>query len=524
MSPRLRRFWTLSVALVALGSAAACGGADDATAEDDEAEVQERKSLFGDDRVGRALLRKLDKVPSTFQEYEKLFKVGRECAREDSKEIFVVEESTSREGGQQEQRDHLLPRAVVTGCNTGDRSDSNTLINSFGLMTALISTWSGNPRDPMVYQPLEVMALDERTGTYNFYVFSPTAPGKPGTVKRVMRQPDGQVLEIRLEGKRAKKVVSQDKQCFNCHVNGGPLMNEMSRPWTNWVSVLKTLPKEQLEGETASIVDEAAPMSGGHTRSSFANDLEQTMKAAVRVWINGIPDKPSTGFGLMTLEGSAPGGIPLMLKSVFCETELNYLSSSDTVPTELFVDRDVTAGAQLVEPPSIPGQVFPFQLPVRSEHDKRMEKYLQKSRFLTPRTVAAVRLVDDERDIFSRARCDLHAEVAKATFSKDKPEEVDAKVREVLAAKLKAKAFGALSPAREVLMTKLVDPAKFDDAAVQQAREEYFAKDLRPRWEKATAQLQTAAGKKALEARASAAKTAARAMFPGRANPLPVLE
>lgn len=521
-----RRVFALLATIIVATMAGACSSADgENAASDDEAEIQERKTLFGEDRVGRALLKHLDQIPSNFQDYEKLFKVGRECAREDSKEIFVVEESSSRLGGQQDLRDHLLPRAVITGCNTGDRSDSNTLVNSFNLMTALISSWSTNdPRDPMVFSPLEVMALDEKTGTYNFYVFEPTSPGKPGTVTRVMRKPDGQVIEIKLAGKKTKTQNAADKRCFNCHVNGGPLMNEMSRPWTNWVSVLKTLPKEQLSGETAKIVDEAAPVSGTHSRSSFANDLEQIMKSAIRVWNNGLPDKPGTGFGAMTLDGATPGGIPHMLESVFCQTELNYLSSADTVPTEMFLDRDATAGAQLVEPPSIPGQVFPFQLPVRSEQDKRMEKFLQKSGFLTPRTVAAIRLVDDEHDIFSKVRCDLHAEVTKAAFTKDKPADVDAKVREVLNAKLKAKAFGTLSASREALLTKLLDPTKYDDAEVQAAREDYFAKDLRPRWEKATAQLETDAGKKALKARLDQAHASARAMFPGNKNPMPVLE
>ncbi len=523
MSPKKALSGLLLASLLA-GGLLACSASPDGAATGDEEDVKEKKTLYGDDRVGAMLRDHPELIPGTFQEYEKLFKVGRECARTDSKEIFVVEESSSRADGTQTHTDGLLPRAVVSGCNTGDRSNPDSIKASFELFAALISS----PRaehaaggDPMLFSPLEVMALDNTTGTYNFYVFKPNGPGKPGTIIRVMRSP-GTATVVKFEqtaGSKPKPSQAQTNPCFSCHVNGGPIMNEMSRPWTNWVSVLKTLPKGKLAGETLSLVSEAAPI-GDSRRSSFANDLEQTMRASIRLWING--STPTTGFGVMTLEGSTPGGIPLLLKSTFCETELNYASSSDTVPMELFVDADLAAGSGLQPAAAIAGQVFPFQLPMRAEHDKRVEKFMMKRGFITPRTALAVRLVDETRDVFSKARCDLHAELLKGTtFSKDKPADVDAAIRALLTAKLKAKAF-TLTAAQSDYMATLIDTTK-DEGTLATVRAAYFA-ELTTRYGAATAQLEDAKGLLVLKAAVSARKQGARGLFPTPSNPLPVLD
>jgi hypothetical protein len=502
---------------------AACSASQSGPADEsgDAQDVKEKKSLYGDDRVGNMFKDNPELIPGTFQEIEKLFKIGRECGRTDSKEIFVVEESSSRADGEQTQTDVLLPRAVIGGCNTGDHTDPNSVANSFDMFVALISSPrapNAAQNDPMLFTPVEVMALDHTTGTYNFYVFKTNGNGKPGTLIRVMRDP-GTNKPIKFEqtaGSPAKPSNAVTNPCFSCHVNGGPIMNEMSRPWTNWVSVLKTLPKEKLGGETLSIASEAAPITDSH-RSSFANDLEQIMRASLRAWVNGT--SPTTGFGLMTLEGSFPGGIPLLLKSSFCETELNYVSSSDTVPVELFVDVDAANGAGLQPPPPIPGQVFPFQLPVRSEHDKRVEMYMRKRGFLTTRTITALRLVDDRHDIFSKTRCDLYPELLEGkTFTKDKPGDVDAAVKALLTSKIDS--FN-LTDAQKTYMQTLLDASKTDDD-VTLARNAYF-EELNTRFATATAQLNDANGLLTLNAYVKAQQDGARALFPGNANPLPIM-
>ena len=507
--------------LTAIGAvAAACGSApaDDAATADDQ-EVKERMALFGDDRVGDALKNNLEKVPGTFQEFEALFSVGRKCVREDSKEIFVVEESNSRAGGTVVKTSGLLPRAVVTGCNT-DRANPDSVKKSFELMAALISSPDGSKTDPMVFTPLEVVALDRRTGTYNFYVFDTNGAGKAGTITRLIRDPKTfATRSFRLApAGRVEKKTEPTKRCFSCHVNGGPLMNEIGQPWTNWVSQRSTLPKGSFTGETLSIVSEAAPISTTHNRSSLANDLEQIMRASIRVWING--DTPTTGFGLMTLEGSAPGGLPLLLKSSFCQTELNYQSAADVVPLELFVDAQAAIGAGIFPPSPYASEVFPMLLPIRSEHDRRVEVYLQKSGFLAVNTVAALRVVDDEHDIFSDVRCKLYDKTLTA-LPTDKTK-VDAHVRSVVLDAVKAKLLGTVSAAREAYLLKLLDAATTPDALAT-ARTAYFT-DLKSRFDKSAALLNTASGRTTLKSRVTAKKAAAKAMFPDAANPLPILE
>jgi hypothetical protein len=509
-----------ALALVGSGLAALGCGAEDPTVGDED-DIAETRTIFGDDRVGAALKSNARGVPGSFPEFEKLLKVGRSCVRTDSKEIFVVEEDSSRATGATKEVMELLPRTVVTGCNT-DKANPESVRNSFNLMVALVSSPdapNAAKNDPMVLTPVEVMALDEKTGLYNFYVFESNGAGQTGTVTRIQRQPDGAINEFRKEpGKALKTSVNQDKRCFNCHVNGGPLMNEMTEPWTNWVSTHKQLPESKLAGETLSIVSEAAAPHGEHSRSSLANDLEQTMRAAIRTWVTGVATAPGSGHGPETLAGVQPGGLAGLLKSTFCETELNFASAFDTVPLELFLDPSAVSGGSYSRPPADPADLFPILLPVRSEMDKRIELFLQKSGYLSARTIAAVRAVDDVNDVFSTARCGLYADVVKGLPTA--PADVDAKVRQVIGARLHAK---AIPPgARATYITKLID-LKVDDTAVKAAKTVYLAESAKT-FTAATAQLGTAAGKKALKARVQARKDAAQKMFPNPANPLPVLD
>jgi len=503
---------------LALGTLAGCQSGEIDSGEPQE--LKETIGVLGDDRVSDVLKGHPERIPGTFQEVEKLFKIGRHCPRTDTKEIFVIEEQSSRTGGTQHFNTPLLPRAVITGCNT-DAANPEAIRKSFELMVALISSPDAPGAakgDAMEFTPVEMMALDRRTGTYNFYVFFSNGAGKPGSMVRVMRTPKGAIQKFSMTASGGSKAVTTaTNACFTCHANGGPLMNELGRPWTNWLSVMKTLPKGKLSGETLSVVSEAGG-GAGHTRSSFAGDLEQTMRAAIKVWVDG--DMKTTGFAQMTLEGTAPGGLALLLKSVLCETEVNYLSSADTLPMELFADPDAVNGAGLLVPNSTPDLPI-FQLPVRSEHDRRIEKHLMKRQYLSPRTVAAVRILDDERDLFSKARCALYPELIKTKLP-TVPADVNGRLRDLVAAKAKAGAFGAMTKARAAYLAALVDP-KVADGALGPLREAWLV-DVRARFDKAVAQVNSATGRKALQARVAGQKDAVRKLFPGNVTPLPVME
>jgi hypothetical protein len=517
-----RRFSGLVAALAAAASLAACSGADEATDDSDLSSKEGAAQMFGNDRVGRMLKDHPEKAPRSFEEFEALFKVGRQCPRTDSKEIFVVEEATSREGGEQQQMKQPLPRAVVTGCNT-DPSNPEAVKTSYSLLAALISTTdktfapNADKGDTIVMTPLEVMAFDETTGVYNFYKFFSNGNDKPATILRVERAADGEVFDNILEP--GKKPVRQPavrdgqptKRCFDCHVSGGPLMNEIHDPWTNWVSFRANhVDVSKLSGQTLELVNEAVP-NATTNRSSLAKQLEDTLMAGMRAYVMGTGEKPA-GYGRALASGAAPGGSKQALKSVFCQTDVNYASALDTVPLELFFDASLLTAAGAQRPGVVASDVFPKLLPVRSEMDKRIEQFLIKNGYLTARTAIAARLVDEQRDIFSDARCKLLDDLGTLPAA---PPEVDAQVRKVL-----TKAASALPAGpRKTYMQKLLDPAVTDDALAP-ARDAYNA-DLSKRFDAATKQLGTTTGRSKLKGLDLSLKAAARKQFPGRSNPLP---
>lgn len=500
-------------------------GCDEETETGDEQNVAETKALFGDDRVADVLKDDLSKVPRNWLEFEKLFGVGRACKRQDSKEIFVVEESSTRATGQTEETNALMPRAVITGCNTGEMTYAGEPhYQSFSLMAALFSSpdvpGAANG-DPMVFDRVEVMALDRTTGLYNFYVMTPSAdPKLPGVLQRIQLRPDNNVW-VYTKDPAKKKVSSKksaDRLCNNCHVNMGPLMNEMKEPWTNWVSTHKTLPEaaSKLTGETRSIVSEAASIDGSHGRLSFANDLEKILSAGIRVWNEGSTANPKLGFAQATLDGDQPGGVKKLLESSFCETELQYASAFSTVPLELFVDPGAVAGGSFQSPPSYSTDVFPLLMPVRSEMDKRIELSLVKRKVISQKTTLAIRLLDDRQDIFSGARCDaFHALSANLPTDATK---VDPYLREYLRARLDA-AFRA-GPPREYARALLDDAASTD--AVKAARTSYLQHMLELLKSDAS-KLQSVDGRDELKSRSQLRKDAAKQLFDREANPMPIV-
>lgn len=520
--------------LAAAAFAPACSSDPEATEEDNATEenLAEADGLFGDDRVADVLKKDLTKVPNSFQQAEKLFKIGRACARTDSKEIFVVEEAQTRGAAGTSKTTTILPRAVVTGCNTPDVKAPNGVYDpqwaSYSLFAALFSdpdSEAGKKGDTMVFDRVEMMALDRKTGLYNFYVFEPgPVANGPGIMQRIRLMPDNSVMvyEKKPAVKRVSKTPStQNRQCNDCHANMGPLMNEMSEPWTNWVSTRKLLPADtNISGDTKSIVSEATALDGSHTRTSFANDLEKTMLAAIAAWNEGLPKEdgtvvPGTGFIQANLEGNQPKKVSGLLKSVFCETELRYTSAIETVPLEVFFDPFVF-GSSIQRPLAYSLDPVPVMMPVRSEMDKRIERALQKKGVLSFKTVTAVRLFDEKNDIFSAARCGLYPKVV-AQLPTDATK-VDAHVRNVLRGQTDA-AIPA-GPRRDYAKALLDDTLAGDK--VTAARNAYLA-EATPRLKAEFEKLQSATGRTELKKRSTDRKKAAEKMFPGDRAPLPVL-
>lgn len=443
--------------------------------------------LFGDDRVAESLSRDAARSPRTYVEHEALFGVGRSCARKDSREIFVIEERATRFNEVVIPAATPVPRVVVTGCAV-EPSLPGSVATSFGYFAVMPTEPGRDARDPLARTPVEAMALDKTTGMYSFYVLDDRG------VQRIVRDADGTVRTV--IGARDGAVESRREagaRCFGCHVNGGPLMAAMADPWTSWVSTRSEKPVGSYDGETASIVTESNQLSTSK-RAAFANALEGVVRNGIRAFVFGQPNTPGSGLGARVLDGREAGGVPRLLRSVFCETELQFASTFDTVPLQLFVDPAAAAGSGLTRPIATPGDTFPALLPIRSEIDLRIEEYLVTRGVLAADTVRAIRLLDDARDIFSDKRCGLLPRVV----AKLPATNVDEVVRATIRASLD-------DHGRAVLDGR-------DDG-----REAYFTA-LRARVE-----AEIKGDRAVLAARRRERQERARRMFPGTAHPLPVL-
>jgi hypothetical protein len=245
--------------------------------------------------------------------------------------------------------------------------------------------------------------------------------------------------------------------------------------------------------------------------------MEKTVVAGMRVWNEGTTANPKLGFVQATIDGDQPGGLEKLLASVFCETELQYASSFGTVPLELFVDPGAVAGGNFQPPASYATDTFPILMPVRSDMDKRIETSLIKKRILSQKTAIAIRLLDDRNDIFSAARCDLYGPATDGLPTD--PAKLDGHLRNFL----RARTDSSYPPGarRDYAKALLDDAASLD--AVKTARTTYLASMATVLKEDAT-KLQSVAGRDQLKSRSQLRKDAARNLFQGEANPMPLLE
>jgi hypothetical protein len=509
------------VALLAAGcSLASTDDASAASALSNVDDTAELAKVVGDDRVGRALLANPSAIPYTLAGVEAMFGIGRKCTRPDSHEIWAAEEKDSRLTGEQVPTAALEPRLVVGGCNH-DPTNPAAIRQSFELFLAVVSDPAKPLGDPLSTTQVEAMALDDTTGLFNFYVLEPptssSAAGAPGTVSRFVRTPSDVVEHWqKIPGQAATKGPNDTRKCFNCHIHGDPIMNEISEPWTNWVSSHKTFSRE-LTGDSRELVGESRPWNGEHTRSSLANALQQTVQSGLATWVEGFPGKPKSGLGPQILSGAQPGGMDALLKSVFCQTTVNYASAFDTVPLGLIVDGSAANLAALQAPVGVAESSSWTLLPVRADVDIRLELYLEKAQILRPETVMAVRLLDDTHDVFSAKRCAVHAQLGPKLSSAPS---VDEAVRSAVLDAVNADAsLGAL---QKDYIHALVDPST--PADVRDAAESSYIDDLTSRTAAEAAKLQTDAGRQELHQRWLDRQAAARALFTTAANPLPITQ
>lgn len=521
--------WLLGVAVGAFALAAGCKTAPDDTTltanqsvegpEDPATEIAELDKVLGNDRVARAFRANIGNVSSKLPDVEKALGVGRQCANPATKEIFIIEEKSTRFGGRQQDTLNLLPRAVITGCDVRASSDH---LGAFELMVAAVSDKDYPLDDPFSIEPVEVMALDETTGLFNFYIIErpePLHPHDRATVTRFEERADGQIYRLQKVANRLTTIeVSSNRKCFDCHVNGGPVMNELTQPWSGWVSSAGLYSRPTVTGTTRELVSESRPFAGEHNRSSLANDMERIIRSAIGEWVEGVPGRAGSGLGPQTLAGKLPGGPGKLMKSVFCETELNFASTFDTIPIQMFVDEFASQFAAL-QPPinSLQNPKFPVRLPVRSEVDKRIELFLKKQGIIDNNTITAARLVDDANDVFSTKRCGLYPDVLARIAAGATPNDA---ARAAIVTTLNAD-VNARTPAERLIAATLDANTSDDDLA--RAQDAYMA-DLTQRFNDDIVKVESPEGLKELDDRLAARQRAAQALFPSTANVLPRLE
>jgi hypothetical protein len=280
-------------------------------------------------------------------------------------------------------------------------------------------------------------------------------------------------------------------------------MNELSEPWTNWISPKKNLPTSKMGGTTKDLV----------TQASLADQLETIIRKGIEDYLDGESGKPKGGWMSRTRDGLLPGSVSEMVKPLFCETELNYLSTDTTlgIPKQTFLDPSVTAPAEIVFPDAPrEGGIVPFLLPIRSGRDQIAESVLLGREYVSTGSVVAIRLLDDENDIFSTKRCGVFTDVKRELDKLGKAPDPKKVAQTIHDAVLKAAPGLGLQPARlAYLNARIADKNDFD------AEQDAYNTELKARFEKLD---------KKIAPREAARKALARKMFPGSASPLPDLD
>lgn len=450
--------------------------------------------LFGNDALGTAYDASRS-LPADFAALETWLQLGRACTDPVTKRIYVIEERQTRPDGVVVATSEVVPRVVIAGCAGGPLSRAE-------VMVALISD-AHSDSDPLRVEHVELIALDAVTGLFNFYQFFFDAPTR---VERVLVLPNGQVEERLWDGEKYTSKFDTSRQCFACHVNGGPIMNELSSPWLGWVSEARAQPLRAYTGVSAELVREADLSDDG--RGSLAYDLERGVRAGIERFVSGAGDA-APGFARSVADGQLPGGAQRLLASVFCETELNY----QPFPLALLVDPQATDGANVTAPRAPAAAALPRLIPTRSHFDRVVEQWLVGQGYLRPETVLAVRLFDHQHDIFSERRCAL-LNALQASLPKN-PSALDQQVCDLLLAEM-----GAFAPSpHRAYATSLCSPESSDETRAQlRALHQASVVDELVRMKQS---LTTDAGRQQIEQRAGKRVERAQALFPGAATPLP---
>jgi hypothetical protein len=237
--------------------------------------------------------------------------------------------------------------------------------------------------------------------------------------------------------------------CLLCHTNGVMVMKELENPWMNWT------PQGQPEPKNTDALNKLGTL--GDQRSFF---VAKELEAAVRQSATAIADEraarakagpPASAMAIpdfsVGLPITRPATLRDLLKPLFCETEVNLLTTIPplpdanaapedkviVVPERLFVAKELSErfkfgiatvidsdkwralfAAKGVSTPArnlthgeVPERAM--LMPSRAIADIEVGRSLVKAQVLEPAVANAAMMVDFQNSIFSRPRCSLAA-------------------------------------------------------------------------------------------------------------------
>ena len=301
---------------------------------------------------------------------------------------------------------------------------------------------------------LEVLSWDATNGTYNYYKFDRRVKNDQLSARRVWKLRNISSELDRLPAGQARA------GCLACHVNGAPVMKELSFPWNNWDSV-RFNARYLKPGQSAPNVE--WPIARGlllENNLRGAEQLEVIVQSTMQRFADRLIEKQVTTNADGTVNVS---GIRKLLDSLFMATELNLASSSTIsgldggpltqrattrlpIPDSFFVNiemmRDinvpVVAGSQGVprifaadnRAPTLteyqtlvsdrgletrclhgPDTVFPWFGPEVAEFDRRMVARLLNKGIIDAGLIASALAVDLRNPMFSMQRASLFRHV-----------------------------------------------------------------------------------------------------------------
>ena len=276
---------------------------------------------------------------------------------------------------------------------------------------------------------LEVMSWDAQKRAFNYY-------------ERL--QPEDPIWFWKGDSSHSLVDQSRGQACFRCHINGSPIMRELSRPWNNWHS--------EAAGISTTVPDEirrVQPRRDLFRQMNPAQILENRVRTGIKRW--------DTERMTRSLDGDAIRDVNQWLRQLTTTTTVNLISSqtkSDAqsaidpskvdLPLSFFLNGDALSAVLSKPLPIFDGQItrshydtvlarhdfqlfnnlldtfFAFLVPVPSAEDASAVRMLIDNGIVTRKLVASILMVDFPNAIYSAKRqqlFDLTRRITDGSFS-----------------------------------------------------------------------------------------------------------